>query len=155
MKAVKSFPAGSAPGPSGLRPSHLVEALTCGAGDVEQKLLNVLTKFCNFFVSGEIPSESASVLLAASLFPFRKGEDEPVSGGVRPIAVGDTLWRVIAKCVVGGVGSTFRRLVSPVQCGVAMPDAVHSIGTALGHCRDLLKGDSALGILQVVKQCVQ
>ena len=42
-----------------------------------------------------------------------------------------------------------RRLVSPVQCGVAMPDAVHSIGTALGQCRELLKGDSALGILQV------
>ena len=87
MKAVKSFPAGSAPGPSGLRPSHLVEALTCGAGDVEQKLLNVLTRFGNYFVSGEIPSEAASVLLAASLFR-KEGEDEPVSGGLRPIAVG-------------------------------------------------------------------
>ena len=46
-KGVLSFPRGSAPGPSGLRPSHLHEATTCPSPDLADQLLSTLTRFVN------------------------------------------------------------------------------------------------------------
>ena len=39
--------------------------------------------------------------------------------------------------------------MSPLQCGIGVADAVHSVGTALRQCRELLKSDSGIGILQI------
>ena len=72
LNAVKSFNKGAAAGPSGLRASHLREALQCGASEVEDNLLRALSDFCNFCVEGKLPSETASILLAATLYPFKK-----------------------------------------------------------------------------------
>ena len=72
LNAVKSFDKGAAAGPSGLRASHLREALQCGASEVEDNLLRALSDFCNFCVAGKLPSETASILLAATLYPFKK-----------------------------------------------------------------------------------
>jgi len=93
LNAVKSFDKGAAAGPSGL------PTLQCGASEVEDNLLRALADFCNFCVAGKLPSETASILLAATLYPFKKNHSPQVSGGVRPIAAGDTLRRLIAKCV--------------------------------------------------------
>ena len=93
LNAVKSFDKGAAAGPSGL------PTLQCGASEVEDNLLRALADFCNFCVAGKLQSETASILLAATLYPFKKNHSPQVSGGVRPIAAGDTIRRLIAKCV--------------------------------------------------------
>ena len=66
LRAVRSFPAGAASGPSGLRPSHMREALFCGIGDVESKLLRALTVFCNWCVSGVVSQGSCQHFIRSS-----------------------------------------------------------------------------------------
>ena len=55
-KGVRSFPNGSAPGPSGLRPSHLREAVGCPSPDRAGHVLASLTSFVNFLAAGRAPS---------------------------------------------------------------------------------------------------
>ena len=86
----------SAPGPSGLRPSHVQEALTCGAAGLYEQFLDTITLFCNLAASGRLPGDFSQMLSAARLLPFAKK-----TGGVRPIAVGETLRRLTSKLVVG------------------------------------------------------
>ena len=85
-RAILDFPKYSAPGPSGLRHSHLQEALTCGAAGLEEQFLDTITLFCNLAASGRLPRDFSQMLSAARLLPFAKK-----TGGVRPIAVGETL----------------------------------------------------------------
>ena len=68
-KAINTFPGYSAPGPSGLRPSHLQEALNSGEAGLEEKLLNAITKFCNLAANARLPLWFAPFLSAARLIP--------------------------------------------------------------------------------------
>ena len=55
-KGVLSFLRGSAPGPSGLRPSHLREATTCPLPNLADQLLSTLSRFVNLLASaGQVP----------------------------------------------------------------------------------------------------
>ena len=94
MRGVKSFPCGSAPGPSGLRPSHLREAVGCPSPDRANSVLLSLTRFTNLLAAGQSPSFVLPHLCGASLFAVRKK-----CGGFRPIAVGEVLRRLTSKCL--------------------------------------------------------
>ena len=94
LKAVRSFPNGSAPGPSGLRPSHLREAIECPSSDRNSKLLSALSAFINFLAAGQSPLSIMPYLCGATLLACPKK-----SGGLRPIAVGDVLRRLTSKCL--------------------------------------------------------
>ena len=78
--ALKSFPNGSAPGPSGLRPSHLKEAATCPSPDSAYRVVKGLAGAVRFLSRGEAPL----VVTPATLLACKKK-----SGGNRPIAVGE------------------------------------------------------------------
>ena len=127
LHAAMSFPRGSAAGPSGLRPSHLRESLQCEASAVESDLMIALTDFCNLcaFDTGTLPASITQVLLTSSLFPSRKAlsREDTVIGGVRTIASGETLRRLVAKCVLWKVQDRLKTVVSTLQCGVAVSDA--------------------------------
>ena len=56
-KIIKSFPRGSAPGPSGLRAQHLKDAVRSAHGD---EALEQLTSICNLLARGEALSFSLS-----------------------------------------------------------------------------------------------
>ena len=60
-KAIRSFPKGSAGGPSGLRPQHVRDALTAGYGD---ELARQLTEMVNLLARGEAPPPSFSLTSA-------------------------------------------------------------------------------------------
>ena len=83
-KAAKSFPNGSAPGPSGLRPIHLREAVGCPSRDKANRILASLTKFVNLLAAGQVPSFIIPHLCGATLLACKKKK-----GGHRPIAVGE------------------------------------------------------------------
>ena len=85
-KGVMSFPNGSAPGPSGLRPSHLKEAVQCQSPDHANRLLTSLTNFVNLLAAGRAPPSFSEHLCGATLLPLRKK-----NGCLRPIAVGEVL----------------------------------------------------------------
>ena len=48
-KAIKSFKAGSAPGPSGMRAEHLKEAISASASHPSHKALNSFTSFLDCY----------------------------------------------------------------------------------------------------------
>ena len=89
-KMLKSFSRGTAPGPSGLRAQHLKDAVRSAHGDeaVEQ-----LTAICNHLARGEAPEFLSQYLAGASLMALEKP-----GGGIRPIAIGEVLRRLVAKC---------------------------------------------------------
>jgi hypothetical protein len=88
-QAVRGFRRGSAAGPSGLRPDHLREALLTAHSDEVSAHLSAL---CALLAKGEAPAVVAPHLAGASLHALPKKQ-----GGVRPIAVGDTLRRLVGK----------------------------------------------------------
>ena len=60
LKAVKSFPSGSAAGPSGLRPTRLREAVCCPAPDQARGTLASLVNFVNALAAGLAPSPGST-----------------------------------------------------------------------------------------------
>jgi hypothetical protein len=123
--AIVSFPAGSAPGPSGLRPCHLKDCIRRpgSAGS----LLPPLTAFVRRAAAGLLPAPMAPWLCAAKTIPLRKKD-----GGIRPIAVGDTLRRTIGKVLLRTSRSKAEvGVLAPRQCGVGVPGAAEHVGMAM------------------------
>ena len=112
--AVRSFPAGSAGGPDGLRPQHLLDLLN--NQESSAAFLASLTDFINVLLRGECPKEMREIMFGGSLIALSKK-----SGGLRPIVIGYTYRRLAAKCAnryaLGRLDSFF----APLQVGVAVP----------------------------------
>ena len=117
--ALSSFPPGSGAGPSGPKPSHLKELLNCSE---RPRLLDALVSLSGDIASGGFPSESMSLFTAARLIALPKK-----SGGLRPIAVGDTLRRLAAKCLLGVVIPSASTFLLPLQVGVQVPNAAERV----------------------------
>ena len=113
LRVLRSFPAGSSGGPDGLRPQHLLDLVRCRESG--SNLLTSLTGFVNMVLSGSCPSQIIPLFFGARLIALNKK-----SGGVRPIAVGCVLRRLIAKCAVSFSVSKLVSYFSPRQLGVGI-----------------------------------
>ena len=71
-KALRSFPSGSAPGPSGIRANHLKEAVFCPSPYRANQALQAVLGVVNLLCLGQVPSEVIPQLCGASLFASRK-----------------------------------------------------------------------------------
>ena len=91
VKAIKSFPNGSAGGPDGLRPQHLKDMTNSFEGGGHSLLL-ALSSFIRLVLAGKTPPSIRPFFFGANRIPLQKKD-----GGVRPIAVGCTLLRLVAK----------------------------------------------------------
>ena len=91
-RSVRSFPRGSAAGPSGFRVSQLREAVLCPSPSLASQTISILTKFVNLLVKGCTPPSVTPHLCGASLLACHKK-----NGGLRPIAVGEVLRRLTSK----------------------------------------------------------
>ena len=116
MQAIQSFPKGSAGGPDGLRPQHLQDMVGTSAGAEGVHLLQSLTAFTNLVLTGDIPAEIRAFFFGASLTALNKRD-----GGVRPIAVGCTLRRLIAKVASRSVMERMGHYLAPLQLGYGTP----------------------------------
>jgi hypothetical protein len=118
-----SFPAGSSGGPDGLRPQHIKDMLSV---DNEQLgFLTALAGFVNTVLAGLCPPSVAPFFFGGRLIALKKK-----AGGIRPIAIGNTLRRLVSKCASSyGIGS-LTEYFHPHQLGVGIPcgceAAVHS-----------------------------
>ena len=111
VHAIRSFSRGSAAGPTGLRGDHLREALGSAHGD--EMAVN-LADVVMLLARGHALLEVAPHLAGATLHALPKGADD-----VRPIAVGETLRRLTAKCLCNDVRVPARDFLCPLQVGVA------------------------------------
>ena len=125
MSAIKSFRPGSAGGPDGLRPQHLKDLTNTSTGDAGQRLLCRLTEFTNLCLTGRVPAVIQPVFCGAALCALNKKE-----GGIRPIAVGCTLRRMIAKAACKAVSAKMVPNLQPVQIGFGIPRATEAAAHA-------------------------
>ena len=116
VKAIKSFPNDSAGGPDGLRPQHLKDMISTIAGPEGENLLSSLTSLANLALSGDIPSSVRPIFFGASLTILNKK-----GGGVRTIAIGCTLRRLVAKLASHSVVESVGTYISPFQLGSGVP----------------------------------
>ncbi len=124
QKAISSFPCGSAGGPDGIRPQHLVELLKCPVAGPQ--LLISITSFVNCLLRGNCPVSVRPILFGATLIALNKK-----TGGVRPIAIGYVWRRIAAKCANAVVVTKLLSYLHPLQVGVGTPGgceaAVHAV----------------------------
>ena len=112
LKAIKSFPAGSSGGPDGLRPQHLSELVACQS--MGANLLSSVTRFVNLVLDGKCPPDVRPVFFGARLLALEKK-----GGGYRPIAIGYTFRRLVAKCANSFALRKLANYFCPIQVGVA------------------------------------
>ena len=122
-KALISFPAGSSGGPDGVRPQHLKDLVNCQEAGAD--MLSALTVFVNMVLAGHCPKEVTPVFFGGRLIALDKK-----SGGIRPIAIGMTLRRLVSKCANAVGVARLASLFTPRQLGVGISGgceaAVHS-----------------------------
>lgn len=61
VKAVKSFPAGSAGGPDGIRPQHIADLVHCR--EAGSQLLSAITAFTNTLLAGKCHEDVVPIFL--------------------------------------------------------------------------------------------
>ena len=115
MQAIRSFPKSSAGSPDGLRPQHLQDMVGASAGAGGAMLLQSLTAFTSLVLAGDIPVETRPFFFGASLTALNKKDGE-----VRPIAVGCTLRRLVAKVASRSVMERMGQYLAP-QLGYGTP----------------------------------
>lgn len=120
-KAILSFPNGSAGGLDGLRPQHSKDLISPSANVGGQLLLKSLCSFISLVLEGETPPSICPHFFGASLVAVAKKD-----GGVRPIAVGCTLRRLVAKCASRFALHEMSDLLAPRQLGFGVPHGVEA-----------------------------
>jgi hypothetical protein len=108
----RSFLKGSAPGASGLRHSHIDGMITAPSPQTAATALEALVSLVNKLASGRAPSSFATYLCGAPLTALAKP-----NGGLRPIAVGEVIRRLVAKCLMARVKQSAQLLLAPLQNG--------------------------------------
>ena len=111
--AICSFPKGLPGSLDGLRPQHLLDLTSTSAGMGGEPLCT-LTVLTNLILAGagDFPSEVRPIFFGASLIALNKK-----GGVVRPIAVGCTLCRLIAKIASKVIMECMGSLLVPIQLG--------------------------------------
>ena len=92
-QAITSSPPWLSAGQNGIRPQHLLDLVSSTAERGGKELLHALAIFANHVLSSNVPPAVQPYFFGATLIPLQK------EGGVRPIAVGQTLRRMVAKCI--------------------------------------------------------
>lgn len=132
LEAVYSFPNGTSGGVDGLRPQHLKDLLSKSNGDANLKLLSSLTNLCNMMLSGNVNSEITQIIYGATVCALNKN-----SGGIRPIAIGCTLRRLVSKLACRSVRESISSYLNPIQLGFGTKggceSAIHVTRTFINH----------------------
>ena len=118
LESLRSFPRGTAAGSLGLRPEH---ARTAVETSTAMGVLGTLTKLVNFLQAGRATPEIAPFLAGAKLSAFVKKGSKPGKPDVRPVAAGEFLRRLVAKCLCATHKDWAQGHFMGLQFGVATP----------------------------------
>lgn len=113
-QAIREFPNGSAGGPDNMCPQYLKELLGTPRGVYVSQFCELLAGVGDLMLQGSVPSAIHRVLSGANLFAFRKK-----CRGIRPIAVGFALRRLVARIVSTRL-SPLSADLRPIQLGFAV-----------------------------------
>ncbi len=121
VEALRKAPRGSAPGVSGWRYEYLKFFLGRGRGS-DPAASVPLPSFVDRMLRGDLPEGVRKLLATSRLFALEKS-----GGGVRPIAVGDTLRRWVTKAVCLHHREDFINYFAPLQMAVGMSSACEKV----------------------------
>ena len=119
LTAIRQFPKGSAAGPSGLRPQHLKDALVPGWSD---EVLRALQAFADKLLVEDVHPAARPWFVGARLMALPKTD-----GRLRPVAVGETLRRFVAKVAFAGAKYEIVGILAPLQLGVGVSQGAEAI----------------------------
>jgi hypothetical protein len=97
-----------------MRPQLLKDILSCPNKAAGDDALTSLTKLANHLVAGRAPLELAPFIAGAPLMALAKA-----GGGLRPIAIGETIRRLVSKCCCEATVEDAKVIFGPLQVGVA------------------------------------
>ena len=140
---MNSFSRLTTTGPSKIFSERLLQAVQCTASDQSQIALRVLTKLVHISCRDEFPEFVAKALCSASLLALKK------KGGICPIALGEILRRLIAKCSIKEAKLEAKEFFQSLQWGVGVKGGAEAIMhlTKLSY-EKILTSSCSLGILQ-------
>jgi hypothetical protein len=141
LAAMESFATGTACGPGGLRVAHLTELIR---GDPSQCFLDALTLAVNLLCSGSANPVIREFLASAALLPINKKD-----GGIRPIAIGEVLRRLVSKCLIQSSLASARQSVGPSQFGVGAPGGSERLIHRLRRLVDTHRGVRGFVIVKI------
>jgi len=104
------------------------------SGDADGRLSDALTAAVNILARGGAPPETAPWITGAPLYPLRKKDD-----GVRPIAVGEVLRRLVSKCFCARLKTRSEKIFVDVgQVGVGVKgEPKRRFQLSEEHCKNL------------------
>ncbi len=120
--ALRSFPCGSAGGGSGIRASHIYEALSTIPLDENNYCLKALTAFINTLLRGKISSRLSPFIAGAVLVALKKKDN-----GIRPIAIGEVYRRICSKLCSKASRFLQKSHFEPLQLGVGTSSGCEAI----------------------------
>eukprot|EP00731_Ephydatia_muelleri_P006442 Em0003g690a len=130
LSVLRSFTKSTACGPSGLRVQHLLDATEV---PMQSSICSSLRSIVNLLATGSVSNVVSKFLAGGNLTALTK--DKPGSPpDIRPIAGGETLRRLVGKCLcqitIGKASDYF----SPHQFGVACPSGAEKIVHEMKKC---------------------
>ncbi|CAI5968500.1 unnamed protein product [Closterium sp. NIES-64] len=121
-QALRSAPRGTAAGPSGWLIEHLRDTFLSS-----QNHLPYLLRLFQSWLQGDLPPAVRSYYAASNLVALCKPQ-----GGVRPIAIGEVLPRLLSRCVTLIYKQQIREFFLPsLQFGVAVPAGIEAMAHAV------------------------
>ena len=112
---LQPFSSFTAAGPSKMYPEHLLHALNCSISDQSKRAMNSLTKLVNLASRGQLPSFVAPPFCSARLTASNKKKTD-----IRPIALGEVIRRLVAKCIAKEAAIEAVELFGSKQLGVVV-----------------------------------
>jgi len=112
------------------------------SSDASQDLLSTLTAFVNMVLAGHCHQDIIPVLFGGRLIALNKK-----AGGIRPIAIGFTLRRLIAKCASRFAAQKLAGYLAPRQLGFGSLGGCEAAVHAARRFIDSMPSDSVVAKL--------
>ena len=142
---LKSFPKGTAAGPSGLRVQHLLDAASIPLPTIIGSLLR---RIVNLLVSGKVPQEVSLFMAGGSLTALSKLKPG-CAPDIRPIAVGEVLRRLTGKCLCTVLKLRVIDFFEPIQFGLACPMGSEMVIHGIRACVEKFWNDRDFSVMKV------
>ena len=109
-----------------MRPQFFKDMMACPNKQASDDALRAMTKLMNHLAAGSAPQEVAPFVAGAPLMALNKPD-----GGLRPIAICETIRRLMSKCCCQLVSWDAAKIFGSLQVGVATRGgaeaAVHAV----------------------------
>ena len=109
-----------------MRPEHFKSVLKNTSAALANKALGALTRAVNAAAAGKVPAHVRPYFCGARLVASKKKDNS-----LRPIAVGNLLRRVVAKCFSSTLAQQAAVLLGPNQLGVGVRGGAEAIAHAV------------------------